>query len=369
MNKDIQNTRIDALTGLRGIAAFVVFLFHWGYYTKTNYFAWGFVGVSLFFCLSGFVLMVNYEKKFSSLTLKTYLQFMHARIARVWPMHLLGFFLSIPLLLSMNRILTMESAILNVTLLHSFIQRTTNDFNADSWSLSNEFFFYLMFPFLCFLLIKYLRSNFALITVFMIISLFLLSTVPLFALYGKDYLNFLSPGLDETRIKWFLYFFPITRITEFILGMISAKMWMSTSRQESKRYNLVILVILLISAGLWLLIRLSPLRGENFTLLFGPFFALLLMIIAKLPEGSSINTFLSSKWMIRFGEWSFAFYIIHELLIKAIILLKLDKNITGLIAFTLALGGSALFFAYVETPMRKLILYPTKTQKSIEQAT
>ena len=85
---------IAALTSLRGIAALTVLIFH----TNTWNFR-GYLGVDLFFLLSGFVLAYVYGQM--ELSRQTYCSFLKARLARVYPVHLLILVLILALMLPM----------------------------------------------------------------------------------------------------------------------------------------------------------------------------------------------------------------------------------------------------------------------------
>ena len=80
---------INTLTSLRFIFAMMVFGAHCyviDNHFDIHFFKEGFVGVSFFFMLSGFIIAYNYQKKFSEnkITKRT---FWVARIARIYPLH------------------------------------------------------------------------------------------------------------------------------------------------------------------------------------------------------------------------------------------------------------------------------------------
>lgn len=342
--------KIDALTGLRAVAALIVFLYHWGMYSGTGFFGWGFAGVSLFFALSGFVLTVNYENAFSKLTAAGYFRFMRARLARVWPIHMVGFLLSIPLLLLLSHAVIVKGAVLNIALLHSFIPRTTHSFNSDSWSLSNELFFYMLFPLFCCLLSKKAIRTRVLLIAFIALSATLLAGVPAIAFSAAHGI----PSISEEHLNWLLYFCPLVRVSEFALGMLAAKYWRAAGQPEYRSSHLAYLVTA--SVFLWIGLSLANVQEENYTMLFGPPFAAMLPVLAGLRAADPVKRFLSGAWMVRLGEWSFSFYIVHEILLRAAVLLKLNPYWTGAMAFAVALPASALLYTRVETPMRKLLL-------------
>ena len=86
---------IDALTGLRGIAACLVVLYH---FTPADKLPWaplrnaigrGYLWVDLFFVLSGFVIALNYSEMFrDSFSLPAFGRFLVRRVARLYPLYL-----------------------------------------------------------------------------------------------------------------------------------------------------------------------------------------------------------------------------------------------------------------------------------------
>lgn len=91
-----KRTQLDALTGMRGIAAWFVVLYHiraafpdsvpqWIVATLSK----GYLAVDLFFVLSGFVMWLTYGDKFQKEGLSAAPQFLWRRIARIYPLHFL----------------------------------------------------------------------------------------------------------------------------------------------------------------------------------------------------------------------------------------------------------------------------------------
>ncbi|WP_041064256.1 acyltransferase family protein [Cohnella kolymensis] len=56
----------------------------------------GYVGVSFFFVLSGFILFYNYHSQFTAFKMPSIKRFYIARIAKIYPVHLLTLVLAIP---------------------------------------------------------------------------------------------------------------------------------------------------------------------------------------------------------------------------------------------------------------------------------
>ncbi|MFD2721968.1 acyltransferase family protein [Hymenobacter monticola] len=165
---------IKPLTSLRFLFAFMVFGSHLQFFDAGAYpgFArWydlilgeGFIGVSFFFILSGFILSLNYDERLLSRRV-SFQEFWVARVARVYPLHLVTLLLALGLMLyssepgsgPFGNVATGISVLLtNATLLQAFIPEMGYYFsyNWPSWSISDEMFFYFTFPFLVFLLVR-----------------------------------------------------------------------------------------------------------------------------------------------------------------------------------------------------------------------
>ena len=161
---------IRSHTSLRGWAAMMVVFVHFRYYLHSSidpdeftlYFYKGYLWVDFFFILSGFVMAYVYDiehpRRYSP---RDILHYLIARIARIYPLHfitLLATVLFFTLLLLINLALgkeacclfddalrTPESLAANLFLIHSWGMFDWVTWNFPSWSLSAEFFCYLLF--------------------------------------------------------------------------------------------------------------------------------------------------------------------------------------------------------------------------------
>ncbi len=124
---------------------------------QTAVVAKGYLGVELFFVLSGFILSHVYlqaagEKRFS------YRGFLWARIARVYPLHLatligVGGLAAAALIAGMSvdaNVLSWSSLPANLLMLHAWGLAPVAGWNHPSWSISAEWFAYLCFPLFAF---------------------------------------------------------------------------------------------------------------------------------------------------------------------------------------------------------------------------
>lgn len=148
---------IKPLTSLRFVFAFLVFMSHMNLFPHEEPgFLWhlfyeGYAGVSFFFMLSGFILAYTYQQRLIDGT-ATVRSFYVARIARIYPLHLLALFVALFFLQFFNHPSPADFFHLgiNTFLLQSFIPGQEFLFNSVSWSLSDEAFFYALFPLIVF---------------------------------------------------------------------------------------------------------------------------------------------------------------------------------------------------------------------------
>jgi len=160
--------KIEELESIRGIAALLVVLFHmpdWNArlhdirFIQNSYYM-----VDLFFVLSGFVMNLNYGDRLHSV--RDLARFQFLRLGRLYPVHLLflmvavltaamswiaaaQFGLSIPSG-SAFKDATFTSFAEQLLLIHSLgLPTIAHYFNGPSWSISVEFYTYLVFGILC----------------------------------------------------------------------------------------------------------------------------------------------------------------------------------------------------------------------------
>jgi peptidoglycan/LPS O-acetylase OafA/YrhL len=171
------NHHLEALTALRLVAATWVVLFHY----KATIEAWvpgsfivmpfinvGFLGVDLFFCLSGFVLCHRYLSRlgagFSRREIGT---FLWLRLARIYPVHLFMLGVLSLLIVWWSRYgssgadfsqLSVNSFFENVILVHAWFNQPLS-WNIPAWSISMEWAAYLLFPFLALFLTRLMRTR------------------------------------------------------------------------------------------------------------------------------------------------------------------------------------------------------------------
>jgi peptidoglycan/LPS O-acetylase OafA/YrhL len=303
LSQSLQLTRhrrtLPALTGVRFFAAFYVVLFHGLPWLRQRFslpvalqtfLGNGYLAVTLFFILSGFILAYTYDGQIDGNTNR--LHFWEARFARIYPVY----FLSLVLAFWFERGLsfgTRTSVLLMVQTWNPRTPELTGAWNYPAWTLSVEAFFYLCFPFLLPWMSR--RSG---RTLFWIMGLMLAICVavhtPIQGLGDWDRSSFL------TRIVPL----PLLRIPEFLLGMaIGLKLLRNEAAGQNagrpwKVYVAVLgaLLILSLPLGVWVSLVTIPFAVLVYELAIG---------------GSVLAKFLSKSFMILLGSASYAVYLLQ----------------------------------------------------------
>jgi peptidoglycan/LPS O-acetylase OafA/YrhL len=277
-------------------------------------------GVSFFFVLSGFILFYKYPKLEND---RARFKFWVYRVARIWPAHLttaLLFMLTLPSFLWWtcgNR--SVLPILSNITMLHAFMPPVKYYFslNTPSWSISCEFFFYLMFP----LLLSGWNKNW---WIKLLASAALVLAV-LFAYSLNAPHEFSKNGF--WFLHWLVYVNPVVRIFEFVLGMSTALLYsrLATSFQKwtgpettwlQATAIFVTCVSLAISSSL---IQVHPATMPSpyaeWMIGSGGAFAYAFLIFAMAQTRGGCSRALSNPALVWLGEISYSIYLVHYLLL------------------------------------------------------
>src|SRR6185312_14161347 len=251
--------RLLSLTSLRAFAAFAVFTRH----ASETFFKvgdhssltrQGATGVSFFFILSGFVLAWSYRPGDSAG------RFYRRRFARIYPAYILMLVLT-QVSVGTRHGFPLVPFLLNGTLVQSWVPSAKIFFTSDmgAWSLGCEAFFYLLFPLLLPLVTRAApRRRWQVLALVGVVDL----TVAL-ATH--------SPSQASGFGLWLVYIFPVTRLGEFVVGLILA-----VAVAEGLRVRVSLNQALLVALAAYALAGLVPvyLMWEVFTLV--PFSLLVL---------------------------------------------------------------------------------------------
>lgn len=359
---------LDALTGLRFVAAFCVFLHHAKDRLSIEWWNLGPLGgfaVGFFFVLSGFILMHVYGK-----TLKTadIPRFFAARFARIWPVHAACLLLFL-LLFRWNFPPTSPDDLLRllaqVSLTQTWGTRIEEilGFNGVAWSISVEAFFYALFPFLCLLDDRrFARTYLAILA------------LTLLALLVGDWSVARHPEGMSTVLT-VIQFAPPMRLAEFATGIATARIaaripirtatrpWRD-SGVEMGALALVTLAYLLLGPAQWIRALIDPgtLTVVQRYLPQGPGFALpFALLIFWLARSRGIVAWMLSRRSVVFlGEISFAFYMVHSMVLMLVRDSGVGIGAEWPLGFALSLAASlaaaSLLHMAIEVPMREFLL-------------
>lgn len=151
--------QLDALTGLRGMAAWLVVAYHFRRalapfvaQAVLDVVAHGALAVDLFFVMSGFIIALNYRKEFRAEGMRVYGRFLLLRLARIYPLHLfvLGMFVlyvgAASLAHDTDEFERLDYLVASIVLVQAWSPWVVVGWNVPAWSISTEMFAYLIFP-------------------------------------------------------------------------------------------------------------------------------------------------------------------------------------------------------------------------------
>lgn len=340
---------IKALDGLRFFAAFCILFSHsctWLANFKDNnsisLFGTFFsaFGMPLFFVLSGFVIHYSYSGIFSrrSFSEGAYVFFV-ARFARLYPLFIVfsvvGFAVD-----GMLTWLTDHKFNLALTLFHMvtltqswvyisiFGDRLILDNGYGlSWSISTEWFFYLWYPLFTCLLLPLSRIK-SIVSAIFALSIFLLAALSIAWVYRsnldlafRQYLGDYFVDWTHSADRWFFYYSPYSHIFEFILGCLTAHLFLKSRHiiVSPKEYNVAWLIlctticVLLLLAGAH--VSRNPIALTQYLdfidLNYGMSVPIAVVIFCVSRYDFSPTNILSGWLAVYLGEISYSIYTVH----------------------------------------------------------
>ncbi len=300
------------------------------------------VGVSYFFILSGFVMIVAYGNKANV----SFTEFITNRLARIYPVYLLALFLTFGLDLLKNNIVV-ENYLLNAFMLQSWVPTKALTTNGPGWSLSVELFFYITFPILMNKVFSKLKLK---INAVWIISFWLASQV----IFHLFYYNVLTvPYYKASDIS----FNPVMHWNEFLIGNLAGLFFMAKLRDAKKNYLPAIVLALV----LLILILKFPTGLIFYNGYLAILFVPLILLISL--SNDSITKVFSRKQFIFLGEISFGIYILQSPVMKVFSAVenhfRLDKEFGFTILFLARvltlIAVASVSYVYFEKPLRNKI--------------
>ncbi|WP_417154038.1 acyltransferase family protein [Rikenella microfusus] len=339
---------IDTLTSLRFIFATMVFGAHCyvidGFF-DAHFFKEGFVGVSFFFVLSGFIIAYNYQKRLQDkkITKRT---FWVARIARIYPLHWLTLFLAAisgGYVVASGALDWFGHFLTSLTLTNAYIPEAGYffSFNSPSWSLCCEQLFYICFPFL----VPLARDWRRLLGVFGLAAALIVAGM------------YFTP---ENDIKGYWYVNPVTRLPDFLVGMLLFRLYERLKDRNIGRLQGSLLEIGSVALFLAFYFGAAEIPKVYRYSCFYWLPVAAVLISFSLQKGI-LSRILSNRLLVAGGEISYSFYLIHLfiLLPYAEWQKEAGSHIAWYIAvpllFCVVIGLSLLSYRYFEKPMNKRV--------------
>ena len=353
-------THLDALTGLRYLAAFTVLIGHMGgnlpwpkvriYFGSASA-----LGMPIFFALSGFLMTYNYSAAFRQRFGGTLRSYYVARIARIYPVYLIALALYFSFsgnffhdannrphdtVKSLAYILTLTQSWVHIPVFTDYFhpRTVTLAYMGVAWSVSVEAFFYLVFPLLAIPVARYISSRKRLVIgcsgVFAAYLAFNYAVVA--SLAPSD---FLGQSFGMTRGWWLLYLSPFAHFGTFSTGALLGQYYLNSQVPAlstgddsqilaSTRHSwwagaglLSGAAVALLGMNYWFYVlptidpTFSPapswLRMSASNILYVPLCAIVIYQLASFP--CLARRLMGSRLMVQLGEMSYCMYLIHPL--------------------------------------------------------
>ncbi len=342
--------RIEQITFTRFIAAISIVIYHFGknifpfdHKSISFLFEQANIGVSYFFILSGFIMIIAYQSK-SKINILDYFK---NRFARIYPVYFLALILLFVGRFIVGDFIDYLGLILNIFVVQAWVPGMALSFNPPAWSLSVELLFYAIFPFLfnsIYSKINKYKTYIFPIFLFFLISQFILH----FYLYSEFYKG------PKTFSHDLLYYFPLMHLNAFLVGNIAGLFFVNKVKQGLRNFDLPVLIVII----LIIIVLKNPVgliyNNGLFSILFVP-----LILLICLNNGL-ISVFFKTKILVFLGEISFGIYILQIPVFNfSKVFLKLvgikDHLLVFYCSLIILVAVSAISFVVIETPLRNKI--------------
>ncbi|SHG57605.1 Peptidoglycan/LPS O-acetylase OafA/YrhL, contains acyltransferase and SGNH-hydrolase domains [Chryseolinea serpens] len=345
-----QGKRIEQLTFTRFVAAVAIVIFHDGLEVFPFYlpgihtvFSNAFTGVSYFFLLSGFVMVIAYTQVPPKPV--SFAGYYVNRFARIYPAYFLALAGVTLIFIFSNTPVGGLSVVFGFLLLQAWVPGYAVTLNVPGWSLSVEFFFYLVFPFL-FNAFYRKKENYKII-LWVVMAMWLVTQI----------ISNVGPAIFSSSpiVKDIFYYHPLMHINEFVIGNFFALFFL---RHTEARYfgNHAIKIFLLLIVIVAFMLMSIPLNVHNGLLAL--YFVPLILLLAY--DKGPLSDFFSKPVAVLLGEISYGIYIyqkpVRYVVFKLYSVLGIHQKELCFYGFLLALiVWSYLSYRFFEQPVRKAI--------------
>jgi peptidoglycan/LPS O-acetylase OafA/YrhL len=315
----------------------------------------GFISVSYFILLSGFVLSYNYSKRARAGQLDRK-RFWKARFTRIYPIYLLSILLSMGTLAreygSHSHGMFWTGVVLTPLLLQGWIPAIATFMNTPAWTMSAEAFYYAIFPWTA----RWKRPERIAPHLWKMAGVWALGMLP-----GALYMLFNPDGISHpTRWSygiwlWALKYTPYAHVASFIFGVQLAGLDEVMARDSRLRFWLGLAGF----AGIYVLVTLGP-RVPYALIHEGLLMPLFGCIVLGLAGNNPLSAALGWRPLVFVGEASYCLYLLHykfwNLIHDTPVWFSSGLNrFDPWLSYMLLVGLALLALHFIEKPAQRLL--------------
>jgi peptidoglycan/LPS O-acetylase OafA/YrhL len=320
-------TYLTNLTPLRGIAALITVIFHCGLMIgplvnreQSLIMSRLYLMVDFFFILSGFIMLHVYGQGFSEkITTTAFKRFTIARFARVYPLHfftlvytIILFSVTASLGIPSVPVLQVEnngySIITNLLLLQSMNLHHWFSWVHASWSISTEWWMYMLFPFLVRPFMQLSSAGRGAVAFLCFVGYVGIMYLIIPLVTNPPEIPFVHIDPSSMTINLGYQYGILRCFFGFVLGMM---MYLGYQESWGKSWLANGYTLLGLTLGLGICLHFGV--ADVFTVIFFP-----LILLSAAYGSAGMNAFLGSKPLQRLGDWSFSIYLTHQPLMYTI---------------------------------------------------
>jgi peptidoglycan/LPS O-acetylase OafA/YrhL len=337
---------IPGLTGVRGIAAVWVVLYHlsenfrgtWGLSETAPFIRTGFLGVDLFFILSGAVMFHVHGNDFARYSIQSHLSFLKLRFARVYPLHafcLLAFatiVCSLPDFTQPYRpgAFSLSGFLASLLLVNNWGFLPASMWNLPAWSLSAECLGYLAFPLIAVAIRRLVPPRTELAAA---LALMAALVAAMLALHAPDMGQLGKMGVLRMGF-------------EFSAGCL---LYRYAAGTNPALHNPILAFALVLTLVCCFHI------DYHWCAVFGMGF----IVLALCMDGPLGNLLFANKVALWLGNLSFSLYLSHWPLIQIYqwlgVRMTIDRNLYAILLVVTIVVVAMLLFRFVEMPSRRYL--------------
>jgi peptidoglycan/LPS O-acetylase OafA/YrhL len=355
------------IDGLRAISVFAIIIYHANFFFDGSLFSGGFIGVDIFFVISGYLITSLIIKEILKTNQFSFKYFYERRIRRILPVlffiiiatSITSYFILLP-----SSLIDLAKSVFSIIFFSSniYFWVTGNKYGDESellrpllhtWSLSVEEQFYILFPIFLVIIIKHFKQGHAAI-IFIIFS---------FSLIFAQWSSTSDLKITYTFFSWKINFFDKfnfyclqSRIFELLIGSLLSYFELKNGVGGRKSYS----ILNQICPSLGIILIIYSFLSFNYTKIPHPSVTTLIpllgvsLIIYFSKKGELITEILSSKIFVFFGLISYSLYLWHYPIFAFLRYIDIFNNSiwVKLLAVLLTIVLSIFSYYLIERPFR-----------------